>query len=62
VVICGDDAVPVFDRLRYGRPPQSDAALFAFDLLELGAKTCATPPGTSCAPSSLLAGPRSALL
>jgi bifunctional non-homologous end joining protein LigD len=36
VVICGDDGVPVFDRLRYGRRPQSSAVLFAFDLLELG--------------------------
>jgi hypothetical protein len=24
------------DRLRYGRRPQSEAVLFAFDLLELG--------------------------
>jgi bifunctional non-homologous end joining protein LigD len=38
VVICGEDGVPVFDRLRYGRQPQSEAVLFAFDLLELGAK------------------------
>jgi bifunctional non-homologous end joining protein LigD len=36
VVICGEDGVPVFDRLRYGRHPQSEAVLFAFDLLELG--------------------------
>jgi bifunctional non-homologous end joining protein LigD len=36
VVICGDDGV-VFDRLRYGRQ-QSEAVLFAFDLLELGGK------------------------
>jgi ATP-dependent DNA ligase len=26
---------PVFDRLRYGRRPQTEAVLFAFDLLEL---------------------------
>jgi bifunctional non-homologous end joining protein LigD len=38
VVICGEDGIPVFDRLRYGRQPQSEAALFAFDLLELGGK------------------------
>jgi bifunctional non-homologous end joining protein LigD len=38
VVICGDDGVPLFDRLRYGRQPQSDAVLFAFDLLELAGK------------------------
>src|SRR5919198_549180 len=36
VVICGDDGIPVFDRLRYGRQPQTEAVLFAFDLLELG--------------------------
>jgi bifunctional non-homologous end joining protein LigD len=38
VVICGKDGIPVFDRLRYGRQPQSEAILFAFDLLELGGK------------------------
>jgi bifunctional non-homologous end joining protein LigD len=38
VVICGEDGIPVFDRLRYGRQPQSEAVLFAFDLLELGGK------------------------
>jgi len=38
VVICGEDGIPVFDRLRYGRHPQSEAVLFAFDLLELGGK------------------------
>ena len=36
--ICGDDGVPVFDRLRYGRQPQSEAVLFAFDVLELAGK------------------------
>ena len=35
VVICGEDGIPVFDRLRYGRRPQTEAMLFAFDLLEL---------------------------
>ena len=34
-MICGEDGIPVFDRLRYGRQPQTEAALFAFDLLEL---------------------------
>jgi bifunctional non-homologous end joining protein LigD len=29
---------PVFDRLRYGRQPQTEAVLFAFDLLEVGGK------------------------
>jgi ATP-dependent DNA ligase len=38
VVICGEDGIPVFDRLRYGRQPQSEAVLFAFDLIELGGK------------------------
>jgi ATP-dependent DNA ligase len=35
-VICDDDGIPVFDPLRYGRRPQTEAVLFAFDLLELG--------------------------
>jgi bifunctional non-homologous end joining protein LigD len=44
VVICGDDGVPVFDRLRYGRQPQTETVLFAFDLLELGGKDlCGSP-------------------
>jgi bifunctional non-homologous end joining protein LigD len=30
VVICGEDGIPVFDRLRHGRQPQSEAVLFAF--------------------------------
>jgi bifunctional non-homologous end joining protein LigD len=38
VVICGEDGIPVFDRVRYGRQPQCEAVLFAFDLLELGGK------------------------
>jgi ATP-dependent DNA ligase len=33
--ICGEDGIPLFDRLRYGRQPQTEAVLFAFDLLEL---------------------------
>jgi bifunctional non-homologous end joining protein LigD len=44
VVICGEDGVPVFDRLRYGRQPQSEAVLFAFDLLELGGKDLRRTP------------------
>jgi bifunctional non-homologous end joining protein LigD len=44
VVICGDDGVPVFDRLRYGRHPQTEAVLFAFDLLELGGKDLRRTP------------------
>jgi bifunctional non-homologous end joining protein LigD len=44
VVVCGEDGVPVFDRLRYGRHPQSEAVLFAFDLLELGGKDLRRTP------------------
>jgi bifunctional non-homologous end joining protein LigD len=44
VVICGEDGIPVFDRLRYGRQPQSEAVLFAFDLLELGGKDLRRTP------------------
>jgi bifunctional non-homologous end joining protein LigD len=36
VVICGEDGIPVFDRLRYGRQYKTEAVLFAFDMLELG--------------------------
>jgi bifunctional non-homologous end joining protein LigD len=44
VVICGKDGIPVFDRLRYGRQPQAEAVLFAFDLLELGGKDLRRTP------------------
>jgi len=44
VVICGEDGIPVFDRLRYGRQPQSEAVLFAFDLLELSGKDLRRTP------------------
>ena len=44
VVICGDDGIPVFDRLRYGRQPHSEAVLFAFDLLELDGKDLRRSP------------------
>jgi bifunctional non-homologous end joining protein LigD len=44
VVICGEDGIPVFDRLRYGRQPQSEAVLFAFDLLEVGGKDLRRAP------------------
>ena len=44
VVICGEDGIPVFDRLRYGRRPQTEAVLFAFDLLELGGKDLRRAP------------------
>jgi bifunctional non-homologous end joining protein LigD len=44
VVICGEDGIPVFDRLRYGHHPQMEAVLFAFDLLELGGKDLRRDP------------------
>jgi bifunctional non-homologous end joining protein LigD len=44
VVICGEDGIPVFDRLRHGRQPQTEAVLFAFDLLELGGKDLRRTP------------------
>jgi ATP dependent DNA ligase domain len=44
VVICGEDGIPVFDRLRYGYQPQTEAVLFAFDLLELGGKDLRRAP------------------
>jgi hypothetical protein len=44
VVICGEDGIPVFDRLRYGRQPQTEARLFAFNLLELGGKDLRRSP------------------
>jgi bifunctional non-homologous end joining protein LigD len=43
-VICGEDGISVFDRLRYGRQPQSEAVLFAFDLLELVGKDLRRTP------------------
>jgi bifunctional non-homologous end joining protein LigD len=44
VVICGEDGVPVFDRLRYGRGPQAEAMLFVFDLIELAGKDLRRTP------------------
>jgi bifunctional non-homologous end joining protein LigD len=44
VVICGEDGVPVFDRLRYGRRPQVEAMLFVFDLIELAGKDLRRAP------------------
>jgi bifunctional non-homologous end joining protein LigD len=41
VVICGEDGIPVFNRLRYGRQIKAEAVLFCFDLLELDGRTCA---------------------
>jgi bifunctional non-homologous end joining protein LigD len=44
VVIRGEDGIPIFDRLRYGRRPQTEAVLFAFDLLELAGKDLRRTP------------------
>jgi hypothetical protein len=44
VIICGEDGIPVFDRLRYGRQPKTEAVLFAFDLLELSGKDLRQTP------------------
>jgi ATP-dependent DNA ligase len=50
VVICGEDGIPVFDRLRYGRQPKNEAGLTAFDLLRwqrpalLALRTASAPP------------------
>jgi bifunctional non-homologous end joining protein LigD len=44
VVICGEDGIPAFDRLRYGRQYKTEAVLFAFDLLELGGKDLRRSP------------------
>jgi len=35
IVICGEDGIPVFDRLRYGQQVKGEALLYAFDLLGL---------------------------
>jgi len=35
VVICGEDGIPIFDRLRYGRQVTGEALLYVFDLIEL---------------------------
>jgi bifunctional non-homologous end joining protein LigD len=41
VVICGEDGIPMFDRLRYGR---GEPLLYVFDLLELdGRDLCREP-------------------
>jgi ATP-dependent DNA ligase len=37
-------SIPVLDRLRFGRQPQTEAVLFAFDLLELGGKDLRRAP------------------
>src|SRR5262245_36578247 len=44
VVICGEDGIPIFDRLRYGRQMQGEALLYAFDLLELDGRDLRREP------------------
>jgi ATP-dependent DNA ligase len=46
VVICGEDGIPVFDRLRYGRQPQSEAVLLPTSHAVRGAQgsTCQAGP------------------
>jgi ATP-dependent DNA ligase len=41
---CQRVGIPIFDRLRYGRQPQPEVVLFAFDLLELGGKDFGRAP------------------
>jgi len=52
VVICGKDGIPVFDRLRYDRAIKTEAVLFAFDLLELEARTCVARRSRTASASS----------
>ena len=44
MVIYGEDGIPMSDRLRYGRQPQTEARQFAFDLLELGGEDLRRSP------------------
>jgi bifunctional non-homologous end joining protein LigD len=44
VVICGEDGIPVFNRLRYGRQVKAEAMLFAFDLLEFDGRDLRREP------------------
>ena len=44
VVICGQDGIPVFNRLRYGRQIKAEAVLFAFDLLEVDGRDLRREP------------------
>jgi bifunctional non-homologous end joining protein LigD len=44
IVICDEHGIPVFDQLRYGRQPQSEAVPFVFDLLEVGGKDLRRTP------------------
>jgi bifunctional non-homologous end joining protein LigD len=42
VVICGEDGIPVFDRLRYGRPPRRRPRCSPSIRSSWAARTCAT--------------------
>jgi bifunctional non-homologous end joining protein LigD len=44
VVICGEDGIPIFDRLRYGWAIKTEAVLFCFDLLELDGRDLRREP------------------
>jgi bifunctional non-homologous end joining protein LigD len=44
VVVCGEDGVPVFNRLRYGRQVKGEAVLFAFDLLQIDGRDLLQEP------------------
>jgi bifunctional non-homologous end joining protein LigD len=44
VVICGEDGIPIFNRLRQGRQVKGDALLFAFDLIELDGRDLRREP------------------
>jgi bifunctional non-homologous end joining protein LigD len=44
VVICGEDGIPVFNRLREGRQVKGEAVLYAFDLVELDRKDLRREP------------------
>jgi hypothetical protein len=44
VVLCGDDGIPVFNRLRYGRQVKGEALLCAFDLLEVNGRDLRRAP------------------
>jgi ATP-dependent DNA ligase len=44
VVICGEDGIPIFNRLREGKRVKGEALLFAFDLIELDGRDLRSEP------------------
>ena len=44
VVICGEDGIPIFNRLREGKQVKGEALLFAFDLIELDGRDLRREP------------------